>query len=225
MIIDSVRWSTGRDPVCATPDQLARSKANTPELLNVFEALYDAIASMTERNYNLSKLPLLYEDRLNEAFNARRVAYKMISGEFIPFNSDPVHGATIEPTVRLLIDRRYERAQAAFRNALREIQNRQPGDAITDAGTALQETLIQLGFKGNSLGRLISDARRRGLFAGHDERLTAGILNFLEWASADRSETGDAHKHSDATIDDAWLAVHVTGALIRRLASDVPRVP
>jgi hypothetical protein len=127
--------------------------------------------------------------------------------------------------LNLLIDRRFERAQAAFRDALRELQNRKADDAITDAGTALQETLGELGCEGNSLGRLISDARRRGLLAGHDEKLTAGIVAFLEWASADRSETGDAHKHSDATIANAWLAVHVVGALIHRLASEVPRAP
>jgi hypothetical protein len=147
----------------------------------------------------------------------------MINGQMMAFSGDPVHNATIEPALNLLIDRRYERAQAAFRDALREIQNRKPDDAITDAGTALQETLGELGCQGNTLGRLISDAR--GLLAGHDEKLTAGIVAFLEWASADRSEKGDAHKHSDATIDDAWLTVHVVGALIRRLASDVPRVP
>jgi hypothetical protein len=51
------------------------------------------------------------------------------------------------------------------------------------------------------------------------------MFSFLNWASADRSQTGDSHKQSDATIADAWLAVHVIGALILRLASDDPRVP
>jgi hypothetical protein len=225
IITHSVRWSTGRQPVCTTPEQLARSNAGTPELLNVFEALYEAIESMTQSAYiaTMRNSPSLYEARLNEALEAHRVAYKMINGEMMPFSGDPVHTATIEPALKLLIDRRYERAQGAFRNALKEIQNRKPDDAITDAGTALQETLVELGCQGNSLGRLISDGRTRGLLAGHDEKLVAGIVAFLEWASADRSEKGDAHKHSDATIDDAWLAVHVVGALIRRLASDAPR--
>lgn len=136
-----------------------------------------------------------------------------------------MHSATIEPTVNLLVDRRYERAQAAVGEALKELQNRKPDDAITDAGTALQETLTELGCQGNALGPLIADARKRGLLAGHDEKLTEGILKFLDWASADRSNKGDAHTYSDATNDDAWLTVHVVGALIRRLASDVPREP
>lgn len=36
--------------------------------------------------------------------------------------------------------------------------------------------------------------------------------------SADRSQTGDAHHASDANLDDAWLIVHVAGALILRLS-------
>jgi hypothetical protein len=171
------------------------------------------------------ELARIYEMRLNEALNAHRVAFKMIEGEFVPFSGDPVYTATIEPAVRLLIDRRFDGAQTAFRNALREIQNGKADDAITDAGTALQETLVALGCQGDVLGRLIQDARGRGLLAGHDEKLTAGIMSFLNWASADRSQTGDAHKKSDATTSDAWLAVHVIGALILRLASNDPRVP
>jgi hypothetical protein len=225
MILDSVRWSTGSDPACVTPDQLARSKADTPQLLDVFEALYEAIETIASKRPHVGPLSLLYQDRLNEALNAHRVAYKMIRGRFVPFSDDPVYAATIEPTVRLLIDRRFDRAQAAFLNALREIQNGKADDAITDAGTALQETLVALGCQGDVLGRLIQDARGRDLLAGHDEKLQAGIFSFLNWASADRSQTGDAHKQSDATIGDAWLAVHVIGALIVRLASDDPRVP
>jgi hypothetical protein len=137
-------------------------------------------------------LASLYEERLNEALDGYRVAYKMINGQMMAFSGDPVHKATIEPALNLLIDRRYEHAQAAFRDALKELQNRKPDDAITDAGTALQETLVEIGCQGNALGPLIADARKRGLIAGHDEKLTAGILKFLEWASADRSEKGDA---------------------------------
>lgn len=93
-----------------------------------------------------------------------------------------------------------------------------PPDAITDAGTALQEALQALGCGGNALGGLIKDAMKKGLLAPHDATLASGIKNFMAWASADRSETGDAHKSSDATLDDAWLMVHIVGALIVRLA-------
>jgi hypothetical protein len=222
LISAAARRNTGREPVCATPQGLAESKAATPELLDLFEALYDVLRGADQAHRGVASA---FEERLNEVLNAHRVAFKMIKGEVVPFREDPVYSATIEPTIRLLIDRRFDGAQVAFLNALREIQSGKADDAITDAGTALQETLVALGCQGDVLGRLIQDARGRGLLAGHDEKLTAGIFSFLNWASADRSQTGDAHKQSDATIGDAWLAVHVIGALILRLASDDPRVP
>lgn len=100
MITDRIRWSAGRYSVCIAPDQLAKSKADTPELLDVFEALYDAIGTLTERayDYTVRNLPSLYEEKLNEALNAHRVAYKMINGQILPLSGDPVHSATIEPT-------------------------------------------------------------------------------------------------------------------------------
>lgn len=40
----------------------------------------------------------------------------------------------------------------------------------------------------------------------------------MDWVSADRSERGEAHKSGSDDRADAWLAVHVVGALILRLA-------
>src|SRR5437867_3146024 len=45
----------------------------------------------------------------------------------------------------------------------------------------------------------------------------AGVERIGEWVSADRSARGDAHAVTDADADDAWLAVHVVGALLLRL--------
>jgi len=42
LITAAVRRNTGRGPVCATPQGLAESKAATPALLDVFEALSHA---------------------------------------------------------------------------------------------------------------------------------------------------------------------------------------
>jgi hypothetical protein len=42
-------------------------------------------------------------------------------------------------------------------------------------------------------------------------QLTRGLV------SADRSERGDAHLVKESDSDDAWLVVHVVGALILRL--------
>ena len=46
----------------------------------------------------------------------------MIEGEVVPFREGPVYTATIEPTIRLWIDR-LDGAQVVFLNALREIQS------------------------------------------------------------------------------------------------------
>jgi hypothetical protein len=41
--------------------------------------------------------------------------------------------------------------------------------------------------------------------------------------SADRSEKGDAHGVTAATLDDGWLIVQVVGAVVLRLSNSVPR--
>jgi hypothetical protein len=108
--------------------------------------------------------------------------------------------------------------ESAYQDALREIAQNHPHDAITDAARALQEALTLLGCQGSSLGTLLTSARKTGLLAGHDEKLAKAIGSMIDWVSADRSEKGDAHKATTADRDDAWLMVHVVGALIIRLS-------
>ena len=108
--------------------------------------------------------------------------------------------------------------ERAYQDALRELAGGDPADAITDAGTALQEALTVAGAKGNALGPLLKSARQLGLLRAHDAALEEGIVKLVDWVSADRSTLGDAHKASQARREDAWLTVHVVGALILRLA-------
>jgi hypothetical protein len=58
------------------------------------------------------------------------------------------------------------------------------------------------------------------LLAAHDGALADGIAKIIDWVSADRSNSGDAHNAAPAARDDTWFAVHVVGALILRLAKD-----
>lgn len=95
--------------------------------------------------------------------------------------------------------------------ALKEIPT-DPSDAIADAATTFEETLVVLGYRGNSLGDLIRDARRLGLLAAWDTNLEAGMMKFVAWASVHRSQSGDGHRVSDPSRADAWLMVHVVGA-------------
>lgn len=148
---------------------------------------------------------------VNQVFTEHRIGYRVVEREVLDRGSDELHVSVVEPALRLLVGMKFQKAHDAYLDALKEITARKPGDAITDAGTALQEALTALGCSGNSLGPLIEDAVRKGLLAKHDKKLAG-------WVSADRSTSGDAHYHSTATESDAWLAVHVVGALVVRLA-------
>lgn len=176
----------------------------------VIEALFCAIGGQWAGAY--AKL-------VNEILRENRVAFELIDGSMIPIESQELHASVIRPTITLLSGRPgFEAIEVAYVKALDEIAKGDPGDSITDAGTALQQTLEALGCQGNALGPLIKDAKRRGLLLAHDSTLTDGIEKILHWVSADRSESGDAHKATTASIEDAWLTVHVVGALILRLA-------
>lgn len=208
--------SLGLEQVRGTPDFFV--EITDPDLVfSYIEAVYNALRVFGRDEDR-------FEGRVNEVLNSHRIAYRMVEGEIVPLSSDELHVAVVGPTLRLLVGRDdFAPAHATYLKALKEISHEDAGDAITDAATALQEALSALGCQGNALGPLINDARKKGLLAPHDEKLASGIQKFLDWVSADRSATGDAHGDSSATLADAWLAVHVVGALILRLADEVPR--
>lgn len=170
----------------------------------------------------------LYDERyrsqfvqaVNEVFRSERVSYEIIEGEVVPFASREMHVAVVRPTLSLLAGRKgWSEVESAYQDALREIGEDHPADAITDAGRALQIALTLLGAEGNALGPLIKSAKAKGLFAPHDTKLLDGIESLMHWVSADRSETGEAHASGTSARDDAWLAVHVVGALLLRLSA------
>jgi hypothetical protein len=187
--------------------------ADNDVLLSYIEVLHKVFSD------HAPNFPNRWEVLVNRTFNEHRFKFRLVGGEVVPFENDALHVEVVEPALRLLIkDAQYGKAADAYLAALKEITNNDPADAITDAGTALQEMLQGLGCDGHSLGPLIKDAKKKGLLGSHDSTLTDGIEKFMHWASADRSEMGDAHKSSDATLDDAWLMVHIVGSLIVRLA-------
>lgn len=214
------RMEVGSQPPVSTPERYALSTLEPHQHADLLEAIY----RIFKRNFSDESKVELFENVVNDILNSHRVAFKMIGGEIYPYSADPVYGAIVEPTIQLLVHPKFQKAKIAYTNALKEIQGGEPGDAVTDAGTALQEALTALGCKGNALGPLIKDARAKGYLAAHDSQLEEGITKMLHWVSADRSEMGDAHKGDVPTLlPDAWLTVYVVGALIIRLASDRPR--
>lgn len=214
-VLDAMFKIDGHDRYADRPEVLVRI-GDTDMFLTHLEAIRGALK---ESHYSLD----IFDGAVNKAFNAHRVSFRMVEGEVIPLSSDELHVHVVEPTLRLLVDSRFDKAHAAYLKALKEISHSDPGDAITDAATALEETMKVLGCEGNSLGARIKDAVKKGLLGSHDQTLTAGLEKFMHWASADRSETGDGHKHSDAVLADAWLMVHIVGALIVRLVDPTGR--
>ena len=160
-----------------------------------------------------------FADHVNLLLREYRVSYELIAVEMIPFASRELHVEVVAPTLTLLAgDDRWRGAESAYRKALEEIARGDAADAVTDAGTALQEALTALGASGNALGPLIKSARMRRLLAPHDGPLLDAIERTMNWVAADRSTTGDAHSSRPASIDDAWLIVHIVGALMLRLS-------
>ena len=164
----------------------------------------------------------LFEITVNSVFVDERIAFEMVNGEFIGRESEELHDEVVVPVLRLLNGRPgWENVETAYQKALREDD---PSDAITDTGTALQDALRACGARGGSHGELIKDALKRDLLTGYDRRMLDAIKLLVDWSAADRSTKGDGHSSSnEPTVEDAWLAIHVVGALIFRLAEGTPR--
>ena len=156
-------------------------------------------------------LAKLFAQKIRAIFREHRISFDLVEGQIVPIDSLEPHKSIIEPTLTLLAGRSgFDKVEAAYRKALGEIHGGTPDDAITDAGTALQEALETLGCEGNSLGPLAKSAKSRGVITGYDKQL-------VDWVSADRSNKGDAHNVGPTSVEDAWLVVHVVGALILRI--------
>jgi hypothetical protein len=165
-----------------------------------------------------------FADGVRVILREHRISYDLIADQMVEFSSQEMHQAVVGPTLRLLSNRRgFKGVERAYQDALEEISHGKPADAITDAGTALQETLMTLGCEGNALGPLIKSARKKGLLAPHDGPMAEAVEKLMHWVSADRSTTGDAHGSTSPSTEDAWLIVHLVGALVLRLASGLPR--
>ncbi len=176
---------------------------------SVIEMMYFAL----HHNRYMQVEPLeRFDKKAQQILRNARISFDLIAGQMVPFESREMHMEIVAPMLHLLTGRPdLKKAEKAYQDALKEISTGTAADAITDAGVALQETLEALGCDGNALGPLIKSAKTKRLLAPHDQKI-------MDWVSADRSESGDSHHASDAVLADAWLAVHVVGALILRLA-------
>jgi hypothetical protein len=153
-----------------------------------------------------------------------RISFELSKSEMIPFSSLEMHVSVVQPALSLLASGEgWESVETAYRSSLAELSKGEAADAVTDAGTALQEALKLLGCEGNALGPLISSARQKGVLSSHDVPMTEAISKIANWVSADRSVTGDTHNADPARTEDAWLIIHVVGALLVRLNRQTAR--
>lgn len=154
-----------------------------------------------------------------------RVSAELVAGKIVEFESREMHQEVVVPALLLFGgDQKFAGAERAYQDALREVAtDAGAADAITDAATCLQEVLVALGCDGNALGPLVRDARKRGMLGATDTKLASGIGDLIDWVSSDRSGNGDAHNANPASREDAWLTIHVVGALALRLAVGTPR--
>lgn len=168
------------------------------------------------------------QNLMMDAISTHRIAYELIDRQMVPFESKQMHETVVASALRLLAGRAgWEDVEAAYQDALAEIADNGPADAIAPSPTQVgrsQEALGAVVAKGNALGPAGQGRQKQGILGRHDETLTDGIAKIVDWVSADRSERSEAHKSGSDDRADAWLAVHVVGALILRLAdSEAPR--
>lgn len=185
--------------------------------------LLDVIAAVPDVLNPLGYATEMWVESVNQIFQQHRIGYKFVDDELIPFEDDELMRNVIEPTLVLLVGKKFQAARRSYREALEEIADGHPADAMTDAGRALEETLEALGCEGDMLGPLVKDAKRKGLLGGVDSPLIDGIERFCNWAAGSRNQMSDAHKSPQARLEDGWLMIHVVGALIQRLAAGTPR--
>jgi hypothetical protein len=204
------------------------SYATNEQLLSLIEAEHEALTLLAREAPNsytpfldeLTAAPEQFRNEVNRILEAHIVALSLHqNSRLIEIDSQEMHNVVVEPTLYLLHSQpRFADAETAYQKALKELRNRDAGDAITDAATALQDALLALGCTGNALGPLLKSAKSKGLLKGSDTPLTEAISKTVDWVSSTRGE-GEAHTgNPDINMSDAWMMVHVVGALVIRLS-------
>jgi hypothetical protein len=97
-----------------------------------------------------------FDKMINTLLVRHRISFELIDHEMVPFSSRERHVEVVAPTLSLLHrGKGWAKVEDAYKAALGEIARGEAANAITDAGTALQEGLVLLGCEGNALGPLI----------------------------------------------------------------------
>lgn len=161
-----------------------------------------------------------YATAISEVLEDHRVKFLFVNGNFLPRDGSLIDTEVVVPALHFLIgDERYADAEQAYMRALKSVGENRPHDAISHAYTALQTLLQALGCgrREDALLKQLRSAVSRGILAQHDQALEG-------WLTSDRGNRSSSHPTSaPPTRQDAWLAVHVVGALMLRLGRGAPR--
>lgn len=155
---------------------------------------------------------------LAEVSQALRGSAFAVSGREI-VRRDELGAAVLvdEPMAALLVDDPALRAvDDKLREALHELEQGRPADAVTDAGTALQMLLEHLGYSGKQLGEQLAVARKHGWLNGVDAPLAQALDAVGRWVAAVRNQRGDAHHGPEPDARDAEFVVRMVGLLVLR---------
>lgn len=172
-----------------------------------------------EPTYDAETFIEVVNDRLLHA----RVDWLFEDGRFQERGNYVMHSEVLRPaTVLLADDPAFTTASAAFQSALTRLSKGETDVALTEAATSLQEFFRALGVDGNSVSDQLDNAQRAKVISGADRSLMKPLI---AWVNADRSDRGNAHRHraGDVSKADAWLMMHVVGALMVRLSNREPR--
>ncbi|MDP9936903.1 hypothetical protein J2T11_003271 [Paenarthrobacter nicotinovorans] len=197
-------------------------------VIYAFVTLSDSDTESVQEDYNDPGEAPRYETErfissVNDTLLAARVEWHFDDGSFTQRGNSVLYTDVVKPaTILLESSPRFTKASAGFNAAITRLSENKPDVAITDAASAVQEMFRGLGVTGNSITDQLDAAQRKGIITAVDRMLLRPIVN---WVNADRSERGNAHHHraGDVSKADAWLAIHVAGALMVRLSNEEPR--
>lgn len=186
-----------------------------PRVLDVIGAWLDAYARIPRLRW-LEESESKFAARIDQVLTDTRYARR---GRDIVLCRDAGSAPVVEQPLRAFIvnNPQFAAIDTKIAEALAELDAGKGADAITDAATALQQLLKELGYAGPALGEQIASARKGGLFAGVDHQLGEALLALSKWVASVRNQRGDAHPGPEPDLADAQLVVRMVAVLVMRL--------
>lgn len=178
----------------------------------MLEALYDVIRQ-NNGTYNSKPLEMIFEALANDHLESYRVNFSLENGIVIPFESRAIHKQIVSPVLQLVGNPEWSNVETPYVKSILETTNGNYDDAITDVTTAVQEALRKVGCVGGDFSALMAPAKN-SILKGYDQKLIDSFDKLIQWQSASRVNRGDGHKSVNPSKDEAWLTIHIGGALI-----------